>query len=282
MHVAIQGELGSFSSEAAAILVPEASILACATAADVLRALEKQEAEAAVVPVENSLAGSVVDFYDLFFEHAISIRREIFLRIRHNLIVMPGVRMNQLRRALSHPVALAQCKRFFAEHPEIEPAAFYDTAGSVKHMMQQQDRESGAIASKYAAMRYGAEILAEGIEDREENFTRFWLIRRQPAAPPPIVSGDGGADETPNKFSLVFSLENRPGTLLQALSAFAEEKLNLTRIESRPMPGRPWEYMFYVDLTIRSHAEADRALERLRAVCATIKDLGRYRSLGAE
>lgn len=281
MKVAIQGELGSFSFEAAEKLVPGLIAVPCATAGDVLRVLDRSEVDAAVVPVENSLAGSVVDFYDLFFEHDINIEREIFLRIRHNLIVIPGVKLLQLQRVLSHPVALAQCKQFFATHPTLVPTAFYDTAGSVKSMMQQQDPQVGAIASRHAAIRFGAEILAAGIEDREENYTRFWLIRTKGSAANPSGPIPAPIAE-PDKLSLVFLLENRPGSLLQALTVFAEGSLNLTRIESRPMAGRPWEYMFYVDVTIHSHAEADRAVEKLRSFCPVIKELGRYQSLGVE
>src|SRR5665213_3800840 len=141
MRVAIQGELGSFSHEAALALVPEAIVAPCVTATEVLRELDCSEVEAAVIPVENSLAGSVIDFYDLFFEHEFAIERELQMRIRHNLIVVPETRLETVRHVLSHPVALAQCKDFFAAHPRLKATSFYDTAGSVQHIMQEKKPE---------------------------------------------------------------------------------------------------------------------------------------------
>lgn len=280
MHIAIQGESGSFSHEAALALLPDAVnavpaqaiIVPCVTAAGVMQTLEEGRADAAVIPVENSLAGSVVDFYDLFFEHDIVIERELALRIRHNLIGLPGASIVQLRRVFSHPVALAQCKRFFAAHPNLEPVDFYDTAGSVQHVVRTKDPSSAAIASKEAAKQYSAGILAEGIEDHEKNFTRFWLI--QLVRSERLFAPGAAAD----KLSLVFLLDNRPGALLEVLAIFAEHRLNMTKIESRPMTGRPWEYMFYADIAIPSSAIADIALDQLRRVCPVVKELGRYRS----
>jgi prephenate dehydratase len=267
MKVAIQGERGSFSHEAALTLVPKADIAPCETAADVLRALDGSAVDAAVIPVENSLAGSVIDFYDLFFEHEFAIERELQMRIRHNLIAAPGTKLETLRQVLSHPVALAQCREFFAAHPNLKATSFYDTAGSVQHIMRENKPEIAAIASKQAAAEYGAEILQEGIEDRAGSYTRFWLIRRRGSVP---------TDATPSKLSLVFSLENRPGALLQALGTFAARRLNLTKIESRPMTGYPWEYMFYADVTIAGNAEADAVLTDLKGICPIVKELGRY------
>jgi prephenate dehydratase len=267
MRVAIQGELGSFSHEAALALVPQSIVAPCATAAEVLRELDCSEVEAAVIPVENSLAGSVIDFYDLFFEHEFGIERELQMRIRHNLIVAPGTRLGTVRHVLSHPVALAQCKEFFAAHPPLKATSFYDTAGSVQHIMQEQKPELAAIASKQAAAHYGAEILEAGIEDHAESYTRFWLIRRRDCVP---------ATDSPTKLSLVFSLENRPGALLDALGTFAARNLNLTKIESRPITGRPWEYMFYADVTLPGNEQADEVLVELRKLCPIVKELGRY------
>ncbi len=270
MEVAIQGELGSFSHEAALTLVPGVIVVPCAAAGAVLEALGSGRVDAAVIPVENSLAGSVMDFYDLFFEHEFVVERELEMRIRHNLIAAPGVTVESVRQVLSHPVALAQCKRFFAAHPQFEAIGFYDTAGSVRHIMQSKQNDVAAIASRQAARHYGGNILQEGIEDREESYTRFWLIRRQGSAP---------KEAAPTKLSLAFLLENRPGALLQALNTFAARELNLTKIESRPMIGRPWEYMFYADVAIPGNEEADAALDDLRKLCRTVKELGRYRVL---
>lgn len=265
MKVAIQGELGSFSHQAARQLAPESSPVPCATASDVLRALEQGAVAQAVIPVENSLAGSVIDFYDLFFEHALTVRRELQMRIRHNLLGRPGASVAGLRRVLSHPVALAQCRDFFAAHPTLAAEGFYDTAGAVQHVMQHKDVTVGAIAARQAATQYGAQILQEGIEDRAQSFTRFWLIGEEP-----------GGSAPPAKLSVMFSLENRPGALLQALAAFAARQMNLTKIESRPLVGHPWEYVFYADVSIGTAQEAEVVLSDLRGICPMVKELGHY------
>ena len=267
MRVAIQGELGSFSHEAALTLIPQATVAPCRTAGDVLRELDCSEVEAAVIPVENSLAGSVIDFYDLFFEHEFAIVSELQMRIRHNLIATPGTRLESVRHVLSHPVALAQCKEFFAAHPRLKATSYYDTAGSVQHVLAEGKTELAAIGSKQAAVQYGGDILLAGIEDHAESFTRFWLIRRRSSIPVAIQ---------PTKLSLVFSLENRPGALLEALGVFATRQLNLTKIESRPITGRPWEYMFYADVTLPANADADTVLGALKEICPLVKELGRY------
>lgn len=267
MKVAIQGELGSFSHEAVLNMVPDAEVVPCAVAADVLHALAAGQVEGAVIPVENSLAGSVIDFYDLFFSHEFVIERELQLRIRHNLIAVPGARIETVRQVFSHPVALAQCKEFFAAHPHLQPTSFYDTAGSVRHVLSLGEPDKAAIASQQAAIQYGGEILAARIEDRAESFTRFWLIRPR---------GQVRMDASAGKLSLMFSLENRPGALLQALAAFAARRLNLTKIESRPMAGHPWEYMFYADVAISDARQAADVLEDLEKVCPVVKNLGLY------
>jgi prephenate dehydratase len=270
MQVAIQGELGSFSHEASLTLLPQGAIVPCAAAGAVLEALGSGRVDAAVIPVENSLAGSVMDFYDLFFAHEFIVELELEMRIRHNLMAAKGATKATVRQVLSHPVALAQCKGFFASHPEFEARAFYDTAGAVRHVVESGQLELAAIGSKQAARQYGAILLEESIEDREESYTRFWLIRRHNSVP---------VEASPSKLSVAFVLENRPGALLQALNTFATRQLNLTKIESRPMTGRPWEYMFYADVTIPGNEEANAALVDLRKVCSTVKELGRYRVL---
>jgi prephenate dehydratase len=267
MKVAIQGELGSFSHEATLLLVPDATTLGCATAEQVLRALSDSQCDAAVIPVENSLAGSVIDFYNLFFEHEFAIERELEMRIRHNLIAVAGTKMQSIRRVFSHPIALAQCRQFFVANPQFEAVPFYDTAGSVQHIVRSNNPGWAAIAGKQAASEYGAEILREEIEDRNESYTRFWLIRRLGCAAPIAP---------PTKLSIAFLLENRPGALLQALGTFAARKLNLTKIESRPMAGRSWEYMFYADVAVRDDTEADAVIKDLTNICSTVKELGRY------
>ena len=178
MQVAIQGEPGSFSHEAAGKVFPEATILPCTLSLDVFRALSNKQVDAAVIPIENSLAGSVVEHYDLLLDHDVAIESESLLRIRHNLIAVPGSSIDRIQRVYSHPVALAQCRNFSNEHPAIDSIPFYDTAGSVKQLMELRDRSAAAIASTRAAEYYGGEILAGGIEDNAENYTRFFVIRR--------------------------------------------------------------------------------------------------------
>ncbi|HLH34120.1 MAG TPA: prephenate dehydratase [Alloacidobacterium sp.] len=269
MQVAIQGELGSFSHEAAGKVFPQATILPCAVSLDVFRALSQGEVDAAVIPIENSLAGSVVEHYDLLLKNDVAIESESLLRIRHNLIAVPGSSPDRIQRVYSHPVALAQCRSFFEQHPAIEAVPFYDTAGSVKQLMELRDRSAGAIASIRAAEHYGGEILAAGIEDNAENYTRFFVVRKR---------NDVSVSPDADKVSLAFNVENRPGTLVAALQVFADQGTNLTKIESRPVQGKPWQYVFYVDYQLSRQRRADTAIEQLRLHCSMVKELGRYRA----
>jgi prephenate dehydratase len=270
MKIAIQGEPGSFSHEAALKFVPDAEIVPCALSAEVFAALDSGAADAAAIPIENSLAGSVLEHFDLLLHHDVKVVRETLLRIRHNLIAVTGAKLDEIDRVYSHAVALAQCRRFLAEHPRMKAVAFYDTAGSVKQLVNQRDKQAGAIASAQAAAYYGAEILARGIEDDAENYTRFFLVKR---------SSEAETDPAANKMSVAFTLEHKPGSLVAALSALSATGTNLTKIESRPVKGTPWEYIFYVDCQIAS-MEADdgtRALQALSQHCGMVKELGRYR-----
>jgi len=267
MKIAIQGEPGSFSHEAALKLVNDAVIAPFSLSADVFAALANQDVDAAVIPIENSLAGSVSEHFDLLLAHDVKVERETLLRIRHNLIGIPGTAIADIDRVFSHPVALAQCRRFLADHPRMEAYSFYDTAGSVKQLVELRDQHAGAIASAAAADCYRAQILAADIEDNPENYTRFFLVRR---------SGEYALDGKANKMSLAFSVENRPGSLVEALSELKAMGTNLTKIESRPVHGKPWEYIFYVDCQVQSREEATRALEALRPHCAMVKSLGCY------
>jgi prephenate dehydratase len=271
MKIAIQGEPGSFSHEAALKMVPGAEILPCSLSAEVFAALEERKADAAAIPIENSLAGSVLEHFDLLLAHDVKVVRETLLRIRHNLIAIDGVSIDEVERVYSHPVALAQCRRFLAAHPKMKSIAFYDTAGSVKQLVDQNDPYAAAIASEEAARYYGAQIVQAGIEDNAENYTRFFLVRR---------NGEVLTDPEANKLSIAFSVENRPGSLVAALSALSAQGTNLTKIESRPVQGKPWEYSFYVDCQIGGPDDVQRALEALWAHCGMVKELGRYR--GAE
>jgi prephenate dehydratase len=277
MKIAIQGEPGAFSHEAALKLVPGAEIVPCALSAEVFAALDAGTVDAAAIPIENSLAGSVLEHFDLLLKHDVKVVEETLVRIRHNLIAMPGVAMGEIERVYSHPVALAQCRSFLAAHPAMKAVAFYDTAGSVKQLMELRERNVAAIASEAAAANYGAEILERDIEDNAENYTRFFLVRRAREAP----GNSESADPEANKMSIAFTLENRPGSLVAALSALSAVGTNLTKIESRPVQGKPWEYIFYVDCQIHSPEEGSRAIDALRPHCIMVKELGRYREAGA-
>jgi prephenate dehydratase len=273
MKIAIQGEPGAFSHEAALKLVPGAEIVPCALSAEVFAALDAGTVDAAAIPIENSLAGSVLEHFDLLLKHDVNVVEETLVRIRHNLIAMPGVQAGEIERVYSHPVALAQCRRFLAAHPAMKAIPFYDTAGSVKQLMELRERNGAAIASEAAAAIYGAEILERDIEDDPENYTRFFLVRRTGEA----QTKRELTDLQSNKMSIAFTLEHRPGSLVAALNALSAVGTNLTKIESRPVHGKPWEYIFYVDCQIGSSAEGTRALAALDAHCGMVKELGRYR-----
>jgi prephenate dehydratase len=265
MKIAIQGEAGSFSHEAAQRMLPRCTVDGCARSAEVFDRLERSLVAGAVIPIENSLAGSVAEHLDLLLTRDVFVQREFRLRIKHNVIAPPGVKFSELRRVLSHPVALEQCRDFFRAHPKIAAVPFYDTAGSVKHVIAERLRDAAGIAGKQAAAVYGGRILRAGIEDDKRNFTRFFLVRKACRVLP-------GADKT----SLVFSVKNVPGALFKALSVFALRDISLSKIESRPMRGRPWEYVFYVDI-LRGEDEAARnALRHLGEVTDLVKVLGIY------
>jgi prephenate dehydratase len=265
MKVAIQGEAGSFSHEAARRMAPGCTIVSCARSAEVFDRLERGSVGAAIIPIENSLAGSVTEHFDLLLARKVFIQREFRLRIVHNLIAAPGVIKADLRRAYSHPVALEQCRDFFRRHPKMEPVPFYDTAGSVKHVIESGLRLAAGIAGRQAAQVYKGRILAAGIEDDKRNFTRFFLIRRTKRILP-------GA----NKTSIAFGVKNVPGALFKALSVFALRDISLSKIESRPMRGRPWEYVFYADLLCGDDEPARNALRHLAEVAEMVKVLGIY------
>jgi prephenate dehydratase len=220
-----------------------------------------------VLPIENSLHGSVAEHYDLLLAQPIRIARESLLRVRHNLIARPGVKESDIRRVISHPVALSQCRRWLAAHPQFDVVNFYDTAGSVKHIMAEGLNDTAGIAPELAALQYGAEVLVRGIEDHAENFTRFHLLVREV---------DWKPAPNANKSSLAFSVEHRPGSLVHALEVFAAAGVNLTKIESRPVPGMPWEYVFFVDLRFDTAEQIDVALGQLTGHCKMVKELGRY------
>ncbi len=273
--IAFQGARGAFSEEAARKLVgADAAVLPCERFEDVFRTLKEGRASGAVVPIENTLAGPVYENYDLLQSFELPIVAETSVRIVHNLMARPGVSFAKIRRVYSHPVALSQCLDFFARNPQIERIPYYDTAGSVKMVMEEGLEDAGAIASAVAAEIYGARILRRSIESDRRNFTRFFLLRRPEYAKRHPVKA---AKETQWKTSLVFGTRNVPGALFRALSAFALRDLNLTKIESRPLRGRPWEYAFYLDFLGRVDSPtAQNALGHLRELADFLRVLGCY------
>lgn len=272
MKIAIQGELGSFSHEAAGRMLPRCAVVPCARSAEVFDRVERGSVAGAVVPIENSLAGTVAEHADLLVEREVFVQAEFHLRIVHNVIAAPGVKLHSLRRVLSHPVALDQCREFFRRHPRIEPVPFYDTAGSVKHVIANELRDAAGIAGRQAARQYSGKVLQAGVEDDKRNFTRFFLIRkvRGPGHAKKLVPR--GADKT----SIAFKVKNLPGALFKSLSVFALRDISLSKIESRPMRGRPWEYVFYVDFLRGDDEPARHALRHLGEVAEFVKVLGVY------
>jgi prephenate dehydratase len=194
----------------------------------------------------------------------------------HNLIALPGAKLGDVRRVFSHPVALDQCRDLFARNPKLEPVPFYDTAGSVKHVVAEGLRDAAAIASRRAAEVYAGKILKAGIEDDKKNFTRFFLIERGRIEQGKIKRGKPRSARNADKTSLAFSLKNIPGALFKALSVFALRDISLSKIESRPMRGRPWEYVFFVDLLRGDDEDSRHALRHLSEVAELVKVLGIY------
>src|SRR5579859_1752964 len=284
MKVAIQGELGCFSHEAAGQMVRRCTVVPCPRSAEVFDRLENGSVDAAVIPIENTLAGTVAEHADLLVARDVFIQAEYLLRIVHNVIARPGVNLALLRRVMSHPVALDQCRDFFRQHPKVEAVPFYDTAGSVKHVIENRLQDAGGIAGKQAAREYGGKILRSGIEDDKRNFTRFFLIRKRRRAskrrstPDMLRMIPRGA----NKTSIAFHVKNTPGVLFKSLSVFALRDISLSKIESRPMRGRPWEYVFYVDFLRGDDEPARNALRHLGEVADFVKVLGVYPAADAE
>ena len=272
--VSFQGDRGAFSEAAARELVGgDMTLLPCRTFDEVFATVQSGSADCAVVPIENSLAGSVHRTYELLGGAGLEIVGETLLRIRLAVIAAPGVTLADVKRLLSHPVALAQCQRFLAAHPQIEAVATYDTAGSVKMVIEHGRRDEAALAGTNAAGVYGAEVIAEDIEDHAENYTRFLLLTKRERA-------DGMRSKlrsTPRKTTILFRTPNTPGALFRALAAFALRDINLTKLESRPIEGRPWEYAFYADISgDASDKNVANALGHLREMCEVVVVLGSY------
>ena len=266
--VAFQGELGAFSQRAAQqIFGRRIEPVPCPTFDDVFESVTRRRTELAVIPIENSLAGSIHQNFDLLARHRLDAIGETYVRIEHHLIAHRGAALRGIRQIYSHPVALAQCQRFLRRHGRAEKVAFYDTAGSVKHVRDEKLRSAAAIASAEAARIYGMQILRRNVEDNRENYTRFLALARR-----------GSFARGGPKTSIVFGLRNEPGALFRALSVFALRNIDLTKIESRPIHGKPWEYLFYIDLGSDVRSTACRnALRHLAEMTLHLEVLGSYR-----
>jgi prephenate dehydratase len=276
--VGFQGELGAFSQVAASQLAPGYTPIPFGSFDQVFEAASNGKVTAAVIPIENTLHGSVHENYDHLLKYNLPIQGETFVRIVHNLIAPPRVKRSQLRRVYSHPVALNQCRHFFEHNPGFEKTPFYDTAGSVKMLMENKLTDAAAIASATAAEIYGARILEKSIEDDRQNYTRFFLLNKRSAK-----AYGKRIPEIRYKTSVVFTTRNIPGALFRALSAFALRDLNLTKIESRPLRGTPWDYLFYVDFI--GHTDdpvTGYALGHLAEVADMWRVLGCYPAAGIQ
>jgi prephenate dehydratase len=266
MRIAFQGAPGAYSEAAAQRAWPGVETLGFTQFEDVFAAVASGEVSHGLLPIENSVGGSIHRNYDLLLEHDLPIVGETELQVVHNLVALPGVALAQIRRVCSHPQALAQCEAYLRSLSGVDIVATYDTAGSARLIADQGLRDTAAIASARAAEIFGLAVLASGIQEYSDNITRFLLVSRDPQ---PM-----GA---PDKTSLVFALPNAPGALFKALSVFALREIDLTKLESRPMRGRPWEYLFYVDLAAgRGDVRCGRAIVHLAESARWVKTLGSY------
>jgi prephenate dehydratase len=266
MRLAYQGEPGAYSEAAAEIVQPGGATLPCRSFEEVFAAVTGGSASHGVIPIENSIGGSIHRNYDLLLEHELPIVGEVELKVEHALVAATGVPLDAIRRVYSHPQALAQCERFLIGLPNVEVVATYDTAGSAKLIRDGGLRDTAAIASERAAAIFGLAVLKSGIQDYDANITRFLVISRRA-----VPLG------TPDKTSIVLALGNEPGSLFKALSVFALRDIDLTKLESRPIRGRPWEYLFYIDLAIaRDELTCARALVHLGEFARSLRTLGTY------
>lgn len=266
MRIAYQGVTGAYSEAAALRLNSSADVLPQPEFEDVFAAVAERRATHGILPIENTIGGTIHRNYDLLLENALLIVGEVKLPIVHNLIVLEGTPIEQVRRVYSHPQGLAQCERFLRTLANIEIVATYDTAGSAKMINEEQLRDSAAIASERAAEVFGLRVLQSGIQDYPNNFTRFLLV-----GPEAIPLGP------PNKTTIVFTVANEAGALVKALSVFALREIDLTKLESRPIPDRPFEYLFYADLaTNREDVRCVRALTHLAEFAPSVRTLGSY------
>jgi prephenate dehydratase len=269
MRIAYQGEPGAFSEAAALQIRPDAAPVPCHGFEDVFEAVNSGGVDCGVLPIENSIGGSIHRNFDLLVEHDVPIVGEVELPVVHHLLAFPGTLLEQVRRVYSHPQGLAQCDRFLRTLKGVEIIATYDTAGSAKMIVSEQMRDAAAIASARAGAVFGLQALRSSIQDYAHNTTRFLVISRTP------LSAAAPADKT----SIVFTLPNEPGALFKALSVFALRGIDLTKLESRPIPDRKWEYLFYVDLAAsQADLPCSRALAHLGEFAPMLRILGSYPS----
>ncbi len=275
LRAGFQGDFGAFSQQAAEKLLGEqVDAVPFPSFTAVFDALTAKSIEFAVIPMENTLHGSVHENYDNLLRYGCQIHAETTIRINHNLMAPPGVTLRKVRRVFSHPVALNQCLDFFRAHPELEKAPYYDTAGSARMVMEERPPDGAAIASARAAEIYGARILKKSIEDDRQNFTRFFLLGDESAS---ALLPSPPARNCVWKTSVVFSVANSPGTLFRCMSAFALRDLSLTKVESRPLRGKPFDYLFYLDFLGKlGETATDNALRHLGELTDMMKVLGSY------
>ena len=273
MRIAYQGEAGAYSEAAAGKFSPEAALVPCPAFEDVFLAVESGRVTCGVLPIENSIGGTIHRNYDLLVQHELRIVGEVELPVIHSLVAMPGTPIEALTQIYSHPQALAQCDRFLRSLKGVEVVATYDTAGSAKLIRERNLTTTAAVASERAAQVFGLDILKTGIQDYADNVTRFLVVTR-PGAVAEVIG-----TRTVNKTTVVFSLPNTPGSLFKALSVFALREIDVTKVESRPIPGRPWEYLFYLDLGVgQQELRSARALMHLAEFAPSMKTLGSYPS----
>jgi prephenate dehydratase len=276
-RVAFQGEPGAFSQIAARKLLGNyVCTVACPTFESLFSSIDEGRADLILAPLENTLAGPVLRCYDLLYQSAssaspLTMIGEVVLRISHCVIGCPGALLEHVTRVQSHPVALAQCERFFAAHPEIRKAVAEDTAGSVRQIMELADPTLAAIASEYAAHQYDAKILVSEVEDDPNNFTRFALL--QPAAQ--LREAIADADAT----TLVLTVANQPGALFRSLEPFARNEVDLMSLVSRPLVGTPWHYRFFFEVAAAANEpRMKQVLAELQERAVELRVLGSYRS----
>lgn len=280
LSVAIQGERGAFSEEGAIkLLGPSIKIVPTEDFPHMFSSVARQRAHLCLAPMENSLVGSIYRNYDLLLQYGFVVYAEVYLRVVHCLIAPIGTFLEEVKRVYSHPIALDQCQEFFRLHPHIETISTYDTAGSVQMLVDEKMTEAAAIAGREAARHYNAKILAEGIEDDPANYTRFFLLGREDADFEGLEDVLRQDVTGPAKTSLVFYVENAPGSLHHALRAFADRGIDLARIESRPIRGKPFEYLFYLDFRGSAGDSPGReAIDELGRRAGFLRILGTYPS----